>query len=161
VADCQFMEPHDGGPAVLVLEDDDAVRGVFARVLRQHGYTPVLTATVPEAIAAASEQELDAVTLDLSLGVGASGVDFLSWLRNVPAHRDTPAVVLTGSPVLSRDEADRLDHLGARVFFKPQPYGVLLEHLAMTLKESGIRNQESGLGKASGGRRTSDARNHA
>jgi ActR/RegA family two-component response regulator len=71
--DCQFMEPHDGGPAVLVLEGRRRVRGVFARVLRQHGYTPVLTATVPEAIAAASEQELDAVTLDLSLGVGASG----------------------------------------------------------------------------------------
>jgi CheY-like chemotaxis protein len=130
-ADYFRMEPHSEEPrAILVLEDDAAVRGVFARVLRQHGFTPVLAGSVDEAITAASAHALSAVTVDLSLGRGPTGLDFLSWLRQSPSHRTTPAVILTGSPVLPPGAADRAHDLGARIFFKPQPYSVLLEHLA-------------------------------
>jgi len=133
------MELHPGDHrTVLVLEDDEAVRGVFARVLRQHGYTPVLARSVDEAIAAASTRDLSAVTVDLSLGRGPTGLDFLSWLRQTPAHHDTPAVILTGSPVLPPGAADRACDLRARIFFKPQPYSVLLEHLATEVGAGGL-----------------------
>jgi len=138
-ADSPRMEPHPPheSRAVLVLEDDEAVRGVFARVLRQHGYTPVLAGSVDEAIAAASTNDLSAVTVDISLGRGPTGLDFLCWLRRAPAYSTTPAMILTGSPVLPPGAADRAHDLGARVFFKPQPYSILLEHLAAEVAGSG------------------------
>ena len=95
-------------PAVLIIEDDDAVRDALALVLTLEGY-PTLVAASAEAaewVFAHKGSEIDVVVSDFQLGEGRNGLQVLEQLRAVAA-RDLPAVILSGdtSPVLASIES--------------------------------------------------------
>jgi PAS domain S-box-containing protein len=92
-------------PAVLVIEDDAAVRDALALVLSLEGY-PTRTADSPAAAVEAFANhgaEIDVVVSDFHLGPGKNGLELLEEMREI-AGRDLPAVILSGdtSPVLAR-----------------------------------------------------------
>lgn len=95
-------------PAVLIIEDDAAVRDALELVLGLEGY-PVRTAnsaTAAEAVFARHGAEIDVVVSDFHLGNNRNGLELLEKLRaTVP--RDLPAVILSGdtSPVLASIES--------------------------------------------------------
>lgn len=94
-------------PAVLIIEDDAAVRDALELVLSLEGY-PTRTADSPAAALetfAAHGAEIDVVVSDFHLGPGKNGLELLEEMREVAA-RDLPAVILSGdtSPVLARIE---------------------------------------------------------
>lgn len=94
-------------PAVLIIEDDAAVRDALELVLSLEGY-PTRTADGPAAaleLFAAHRTEIDVVVSDFHLGPGKNGLELLEEMREVAA-RDLPAVILSGdtSPVLARIE---------------------------------------------------------
>lgn len=94
-------------PAVLIVEDDAAVRDALDLVLSLEGY-PTWTA---DSGAAAMETfadhgaDIDVVVSDFHLGAGKNGLELLEEMREI-AGRDLPAVILSGdtSPVLARIE---------------------------------------------------------
>lgn len=91
-------------PAVLVVEDDDAVRGALDLVLKVEGY-PVLVAGSAEAALALFDREgpnIDLLVTDFHLNGPVDGLQVLDELRR-RAGRELPAVVLSGdtSPVLA------------------------------------------------------------
>jgi len=115
-------------PAVLVVEDDDAVRGALELVLQVEGY-PVLVAATAEAAVALFAREgpnIDLLVTDFHLNGPTNGLQVLDALRQA-AGRDLPAVVLSG------DTSPVLDSLGDRarveLLRKPVDAGLLVQRL--------------------------------
>ena len=91
-------------PAVLIIEDDAAVRDALELLLSLDGYPTRVadSAAAAEEIFALHGAEIDVVISDYQLGNGRNGLEVLEKLR-AAAGRDLPAVILSGdtSPVLA------------------------------------------------------------
>jgi len=124
-------------PAVLVLEDDPAVRTTLCTMLTLAGFTTHYAVTVDDALAILGSEHVDAVSLDVRVpdpkGLERSGLSLLTILRETPAYAAVPALIFTGMP-LSVEEEDVARKLNAPVFYKPQPYSVLIQHLNRQLQ---------------------------
>lgn len=95
-------------PAVLVVEDDAAVRDALELALGLEGY-PIkvaASAAAAEALFASHGAEIDVVVSDFHLGDARNGLELLASLRAM-ASRDLPAVILSGdtSTLLSSIES--------------------------------------------------------
>lgn len=90
-------------PAVLVIEDDAAVRDALELVLTLEGYPVHVadSAVAADLTFARHGAEIDVVISDFHLGSDRNGLEVLDGLRRV-AGRDLPAVILSGdtSPLL-------------------------------------------------------------
>ena len=116
---------------ILIVDDDAAVHEVLRKALRLHGFTSAHATTTADAIVIAQRQNLAAVILDLGLAPTDTGLNFLVWLRVQPWFVDLPVVVLTGKPVVGRDEQDLIRRHRAHLVHKPHP----MESLVALLKE--------------------------
>lgn len=82
---------------VLVVDDDDLVRGAYARVLQGSGFHVHLVASGQDALAVLGSVELDAVLSDISM----PGMDGVQLLRQVRQRApDLPVLLVTGLPSL-------------------------------------------------------------
>ena len=92
-------------PAVLIIEDDAAVRDALELLLSLDGYPTRVadSAAAAEEIFALHGAEIDVVISDYQLGNGRNGLEVLEKLR-AEAGRDLPAVIRSGdtSPVVAR-----------------------------------------------------------
>jgi len=87
------VESHDGrNAAVLVVEDEDAIRRGLCDVLVYHGFVPVEAATGDEGLERALENDWALVLLDVMLP-GRSGFEVCTELR--AAGCDMPVLMLT------------------------------------------------------------------
>jgi CheY-like chemotaxis protein len=82
------------GPAVLVIEDEPRDREWLAMTLTRAGYNVQTASTGAAAIAACEARTFRAITLDLLLP-DLGGWQVLRAIRERPAHRDVPVVVVT------------------------------------------------------------------
>lgn len=89
------MTGESSSGSVLLVDDDPALRELVARGLRAAGAAVVEAGGVDEALALADGGP-DLVLLDLDLPDG-SGLDVARGLREHPATRATPIVMLTSS----------------------------------------------------------------
>ena len=103
---------------VLVIDDDDNVRMLFARALKLEGYDVGTAATADEALSLMREARPSAIFLDLRMPF-VNGAGFLYRLREDPAIRDIPVAVITGLTNLDQATQSDIKALGARVWFKP------------------------------------------
>jgi len=124
-------------PVVLVLEDDPAVQTTLCTMLAHAGFTAHHAVTVDEALAILRREHVDAVSLDVKVpdpkGLERSGLSLLTTLRAMPGYATVPALIFTGMP-LSFEEEDAARKLNASIFYKPQPYAVLIQHLNRQLQ---------------------------
>jgi CheY-like chemotaxis protein len=83
------------GRTVLVVDDDDAIRTLIARVLKRAEYEVAVAANGSEALTHLRTHPFTAVVLDLMMPV-MSGFEVLEYLRT---HDDagTPAVVVVSA----------------------------------------------------------------
>lgn len=81
--------------SVLLVDDDPALRELVARGLREAGATVVEAGDAAEALIRADDA-VDLVLLDLDLPDG-TGLEVARRLRERPATRATPIVMLTSS----------------------------------------------------------------
>jgi hypothetical protein len=61
-------------------------------------------------------------------GLERTGLSLLAYIRETAAYAAIPALIFTGMP-LSDEEEESVRNLNAAVFYKPQPYSVLIRHL--------------------------------
>jgi two-component system CheB/CheR fusion protein len=123
------MEPRlDGGlksTRILLVEDSEDIRGVFAMLLKSEGAEVVATASGREAAEAAERQPFDIVLTDL----GLPDIPGDAVIRHVlaKAPRRPRVVVLTGysEPFMSRARQAGADI----VLNKPIAWPDLVEHL--------------------------------
>jgi two-component system NtrC family response regulator len=99
-------------PNVLIVDDDAAMRDALAEAARDLGYEPHLAPSGAAALAALTDQPVDAVLLDLRMP-GLDGLEVLKRIR--AAKRPPPVTVLTAHATAENTiEAMRLgafDHL--------------------------------------------------
>ena len=93
--------------AILIVDDDDAVRDVLYDLFSEEHMCHV-AATAEQALSFLDEQTYDAVLTDISMP-GLSGLELLGRLRQ--ERPDTPVVVISG--IGDRTHAEGLKRLGA------------------------------------------------
>lgn len=92
-----------GSPVIVLVEDDDGLRGALVRMLSLCGFRTLGFATAEAARDAAPWHTAACLVVDVRLP-GISGFDLIAWLRRT--DRDLPFVVITAAPTLrARNQA--------------------------------------------------------
>lgn len=120
--------------SVLLVEDDDAVRGLFEDTLRNAGFSVRALSLASDAFDALREGTPDVIVLDLGMPRGTlQGMEMLARLRDVETWRDIPVVILSAfGDVVNRDVTARLGV--AAILAKPL---VAVEELTRTIRGIG------------------------
>jgi two-component system phosphate regulon response regulator PhoB len=79
---------------ILIVEDEDAIRGMLMMVLEQAGFKSIAAVDAAEAQKILDEDTPDLILLDWMLP-GISGVEWARRLKKEPIYRDLPIILLT------------------------------------------------------------------
>ena len=90
-----FMDERRATATVLVVEDDDDTRVVYADGLCYAGYRVITASTGVDGLRAARDEHPDLILLDLSLA-GADGWEVLRCLKASRLTGDIPVLLITG-----------------------------------------------------------------
>jgi len=107
-----------GAETILVVDDDQATRGLIAAIVQRRGSRPVIAASVAEARDVLAREHVDLVVTDLNMP-GVHGLDLLAELS--AASDAPPALVVSGTADRSAKRAALL--LGARAVVE-KPFGL-------------------------------------
>jgi CheY-like chemotaxis protein len=125
-------------PVVLVVDNEPSVHTPLSSALTNGGFKTHSAENVDAALKILGSEHIDAVSLDVRLpdprGQHRNGLTLLRFLRATAEYAHVPIIILTGMPLLPEEEALVREH-DAHVFYKPQPYSVLIEHLSRLLTE--------------------------
>ena len=99
-------------PQILVVEDDEAIRGLVSDVLRDDGYDVSEAANGAEALAYVGDHRPDLIVLDLMMPI-MDGWQFVEECHRAAICDHVPIVVTSASHDLPRT-ADRLRSMGVR-----------------------------------------------
>ena len=117
---------------VLIVEDDDDLRGGLTRRLQASGYEIVHAEDGMRAISVARHEHPDVVLLDLGLPAG-NGLMVLERYAKLPDLSAIPVVVLTGRDPLTAEPATRKFNVAA-FLQKPADNKVLIEAIERALR---------------------------
>jgi CheY-like chemotaxis protein len=99
-------------PQILVVEDDDAIRGLVSELLRDDGYQVFEASNGVEGLEQVSQRTPDLIVLDLMMPI-MDGWTFVEECRRKPGCEQVPIVVTSASHDLPRT-AERLRSFGVR-----------------------------------------------
>jgi len=126
-----MSEDGTGLPRILLVEDNEAIRGAFSILLEESGYVVLQAASGAEALEAGAGSLPHLILLDLGLP-DMSGLDVARTLRAREETRGTPIVALTGR-ALETDQAACMEAGCTDYLTKPidteQLLRVIAEHL--------------------------------
>jgi CheY-like chemotaxis protein len=96
--------------SVLLVEDDDALRGLFSETLRNAGFSVRSIPLAAQTLAALRVSTPDVIVLDLGMPRGSpQGTEVLAQLREVEVGRDIPVIIVSGfGELVNPDVARRL-----------------------------------------------------
>jgi two-component system KDP operon response regulator KdpE len=120
-----------GGAHLLIVEDDDSVRGSVAANLTAHGYRIADAATVAEAVRRWDAERPDVILLDLGLPDG----DGMTIIRRVRREATTPILVLSARGE-ERDKVAALEAGADDYVTKPFGLGELRARVAALLRRT-------------------------
>ena len=102
------MRVYSGAPKVLVADDTDTVRTLFAQLLSNEGYRVITACDGEEALAAAQVHRPDLFLLDVRMP-GHDGLEVCRRLKSAAETRFAPVILITGLA----DAADRIKGIEA------------------------------------------------
>src|SRR3990172_5363912 len=105
---------------VLIADDDEALVGTLAWVLKEHGYDVTATHEGHRVIPLMSERTPDVVLLDIQFG-DADGTDVLEGIKSDDRWRDLPVLMMSSLPL--EEAAVRTLGLGAADYVR-KPFRV-------------------------------------
>ncbi len=91
-------------PLILVIDDDEKVRELISDILSAFNFRVALAETSEAGVAAAREEHPDVILCDVILP-DAVGFDTVRTLKDDPATKDTPVVLMTGFPYMKQYDA--------------------------------------------------------
>ncbi len=123
-----------GVETVLLVEDDEAIRTMLARILRDNGYTVIEAENAGEALLIAEEaaNTIHLVVSDVVMP-HVTGDRLVSRIRET--RPDVPALLISGYPESVRDDLGARDW--ATLLIKPFDPSTLLRHVRKALEASG------------------------
>lgn len=86
-----------GAHRILVIDEDDAVRGLLCRILELYGYRTVDSCSGIGAFAHLRLWPPDVILMNLQLPGDVSGFDVIRRMRDNPSWREIPVVPMTSS----------------------------------------------------------------
>ena len=113
--------------AILIVEDDAAVRELVAQTLQTAGYSVQAVELAGRALEVLRSKRFDLVMLDLGMPRGTmDGMELLARIREVEEWSDLPVIILSGyGDIVNRDVTRRLGV--AAILGKPlRDFGELL-----------------------------------
>jgi CheY-like chemotaxis protein len=113
---------------VLVLDDEPLVREMACRFLTRSGYRCIEAGTVDAAIELMRTTEIVAAMFDMRLPHGQTGLDALHNLRQYPALRQIPVLIVTGT-ILTDAERTAITKQRGFVFQKPEGFSTIVNFL--------------------------------
>jgi DNA-binding response OmpR family regulator len=116
-------------PTVLVVEDDDSLLWLFARVLQQAGFAPSAVTTVQAATSTFGQQHFDAVICDLSVAGGKNVFDFVATVR--AQHPEIAFLIVSG--FTPEEIASHAEIVGVPVLEKPFAPPDLVRRISLLL----------------------------
>lgn len=121
--------------AILIIEDDPAVREMLEILLEGEGYQTTSISSSNEAVALAVRGALlpDLIIADYNLPGDLTGVEAGMRLQE-SLHRDIPTIILTGD--ISSNTLHKIRHAGYVYLSKPAKVEVLLQQINSCLTES-------------------------
>ena len=120
---------------VLVIDDDEAIRSAFARVLSREGYAVQVAATAEDGLNQVKQTRPEAILLDWKMPL-INGVGFLYRLREDPANQNIAVAVITGALALDDATMDDLRALRAGVWHKPLSLDEMRQVVRTLLEQS-------------------------
>jgi diguanylate cyclase (GGDEF)-like protein/PAS domain S-box-containing protein len=140
----------DEQAVILVVDDDEGMRGLLREALTRFGFTVLATDDGVQALSLFETANPDLVLLDVMMP-GMNGFDVCSTLRQLRGGEHVPIVMLTGMDDLSA--ISRSYELGATDFLtKGTSLQTLCERIRYVLRSSRamaqLRNSEARLAKA-------------
>ena len=93
-------------PLVLIVDDFEDNREMYAQYLRFHGYEIAEAADGQEALDQAAALRPDVIVMDLSLP-GMDGWEATRRLKQEPSTRDIPVIALTGHALTGSEHTAR------------------------------------------------------
>jgi two-component system, cell cycle response regulator DivK len=118
-------------PLVLLVEDNEAIRGAFSVLLEESGYRMDEAGTGADALRCAARSRPHLILMDLGLP-DMNGLEAVRRLKAQAETRDIPIVALTGR-TLDADEQACRDAGCAAYFAKPVSSQALLGKLGELL----------------------------
>ena len=112
---------------MLIVDDDNAIRQLVARILEMAGYETCTARDGHEALEQFRAERPDLVVTDLVMPL----MDGFELCRRIREYSSVPIIVMTGSGIIERSEAVRA---GANLLLT-KPFGAdeLLSHVASLL----------------------------
>jgi CheY-like chemotaxis protein len=131
-ADVSAVGDLGGTETILLVEDDDDVRGLTGRLLRTYGYTVVDAPGAESAVAICEDDTtaIDLVLTDIVMPGAMNGVQLAQWARE---HLPDAKVVLMSGHAVEAIKRAGLDDLQFPLVEKPFSGDSLLQILRATL----------------------------
>jgi len=124
---------------VLVVDDDEIVRGLLSSVLAGQGYAVRTAATVDQARAELAARLPDVAVVDVLLPDG-TGFELIQFLRGLPGG-ESPGVVVVSARAAFGDRVEAI-HCGADAHFeKPVDWDAMVETVRGLAGELVVENQ--------------------
>lgn len=135
---------NDDAP-VLIVDDDDAVRGVFRRVLERAGWSVLEASSGSAGLELCREHQPGLVLVDLRMPE-MDGLQVLT--RIVATHPETPVIMITGQGTMS-DAVEALRGGAWDFVSKPLPDNEILRHAVRRgLERSALLRQNRAYGES-------------
>jgi DNA-binding response OmpR family regulator len=80
---------------ILIVEDDPLLQNMYQNFLRHEGFEVTLTANGPEALAYLTKETCNLILLDIMMPGGMNGFDVLMRLKQNPALKDIPVIIMS------------------------------------------------------------------
>jgi two-component system phosphate regulon response regulator PhoB len=120
---------------ILIVEDDEEILELMNHALKRDGYQTATATTGEQALELINSTPPDLILLDLLLPE-MSGLDLTKRLKDSPATRDIPIIVVTAK-VEENDIVTGLEHGVADYVTKPFSLRVLLARIRANLRRRG------------------------
>ncbi len=108
---------------ILIIEDDPTWQELFAEIVSDAGFNPVVTTTTAEAVAALEARSFVLAIVDISLSLpdhaDRGGIDVLRAIAKLPVR--LPSIVVTGYATVDL-AVETLAELNARHFFRKEEF---------------------------------------
>lgn len=118
---------------IMVADDDPAIRRVIEVLLKKAGYSTILCESGDEVLAKAGKSNPDLLLMDVLLG-DADGRKLCSILKEKPATRHIPIVLMTAQKKKDEDLVSGLRRGADDYIFKPMSPPVLLAKVEAVLR---------------------------
>jgi len=122
--------PQSAPAPVLVVDDDDLVRGILLSRLERLNIPTLSASSAEEALATIEEHRVAALVLDVQMP-GQSGLALAEFIRLFGAHlTGVPILIFTGT-TLTPETLELARRFNADVFSKPQDLNALIQRVSV------------------------------